>query len=178
MKLLILDKDGTLVKSCSGQEFIQAPDDQELFPGVYSVLQKWRDDGWKMAIASNQGGVAEGYKSLESAIEEVRYCLYLGSPMIEVGCLCPDFEGVECYEVRKHAVFTPKERGEKYQALEGTFRKPMPGMLQYLILQFLPLPPDGPIEVLYVGDRPEDESAALAAGVEFLWAHEWRGDRQ
>lgn len=173
MKLLILDKDGTLIRSRSGKQFVQAPDDQELLPGVYSTLQRWRDEGWKMAIASNQAGVAAKHKTLEEAIEELRYCLYLGSPMIEVGCLCPDFKGLECYEVWKHALFTPKDRGEKYEKLQGTYRKPNPGMLHYLISQFHRLPGDGSMEVLYVGDRPEDEAAALAAGVGFQWAHHW-----
>jgi len=29
-------------------------------------------------------------------------------------------------------------------------------------------------EVLYVGDRPEDEQAAAAATVPFMWADKWR----
>ena len=29
-------------------------------------------------------------------------------------------------------------------------------------------------QILYVGDRPEDEQAAKAAGVDFMWADEWR----
>jgi phosphoglycolate phosphatase-like HAD superfamily hydrolase len=28
-------------------------------------------------------------------------------------------------------------------------------------------------EFLMVGDRPEDEQAAAAAGIPFQWAHEW-----
>jgi D-glycero-D-manno-heptose 1,7-bisphosphate phosphatase len=29
-------------------------------------------------------------------------------------------------------------------------------------------------EFLMVGDRPEDEQAAAAAGIPFTWAEEWR----
>ena len=29
--------------------------------------------------------------------------------------------------------------------------------------------------VVFVGDRPEDEQAEIAAGVSFEWADEWRG---
>ncbi len=29
-------------------------------------------------------------------------------------------------------------------------------------------------EILFVGDRPEDEQAAAAAGVRFMWADAWR----
>ena len=38
-KLLILDKDGTLVRPKSGGRFVQSPDDQELIPGVVEVLE-------------------------------------------------------------------------------------------------------------------------------------------
>ena len=30
------------------------------------------------------------------------------------------------------------------------------------------------VEVLFVGDRTEDEQSAAAAGVAFQWADEWR----
>lgn len=176
-KLLILDKDGTLIKSRSGNEFVQSPDDQELLPGVVEAIAQYAADGWKMAIASNQGGVAAGHKTIDSAVDEMRYCLSLLHPYVKVGCLCPDFEGIECFEVWQHALFTPIDRGVEYRDYYGTFRKPNPGMLMYLISQFNRLPGDGSMEVLYVGDRPEDEQAAINAGVSFMWAHEWRGDR-
>jgi len=32
-----------------------------------------------------------------------------------------------------------------------------------------------PEEILFVGDRPEDEQAAANAGVAFQWAADWRG---
>lgn len=28
-----------------------------------------------------------------------------------------------------------------------------------------------------VGDRPEDQECAEKAGIAFMWAHEWRGDK-
>ncbi|MFO0448776.1 MAG: hypothetical protein ACK52I_08960 [Pseudomonadota bacterium] len=31
-----------------------------------------------------------------------------------------------------------------------------------------------PSEILFIGDRPEDEESAKAANIPFIWAHEWR----
>ncbi|KAM3093202.1 HAD hydrolase-like protein [Phormidesmis sp. 146-12] len=50
------------------------------------------------------------------------------------------------------------------------FRKPGPGMLKLAIDNH---PSD---RILYVGDRPEDEGAAAAAGIPFKWAHEFLGE--
>jgi D-glycero-D-manno-heptose 1,7-bisphosphate phosphatase len=47
------------------------------------------------------------------------------------------------------------------------WRKPAPGML----LQALEDLGAVPGEVLMIGDRPEDQAAALAAGVPFQWVN-------
>lgn len=54
----------------------------------------------------------------------------------------------------------------------GLFRKPNPGMIYAALLNH----GNGnqPNEYLLVGDRPEDEQAAAAAGVRFMWAEQWR----
>ncbi|HMA77901.1 MAG TPA: HAD family hydrolase, partial [Candidatus Paceibacterota bacterium] len=63
MKLAIFDKDGTLTTPASDAEFVQHPEDQILLPGVSEGVAAMAADGWTIAIASNQGGVAAGYKS-------------------------------------------------------------------------------------------------------------------
>lgn len=55
-KLVIFDKDGTLVEPISGGTFVQHPHDQRLRPGVAEKLEQLRGDGLMMAIASNQDG--------------------------------------------------------------------------------------------------------------------------
>ena len=44
-KLLILDKDGTLVRPKSGNEFVQHPEDQELLPGVVEAIARYAANG-------------------------------------------------------------------------------------------------------------------------------------
>jgi histidinol phosphatase-like enzyme len=58
LKLLLLDKDKTLVRPKSGAKFISHPEDQELIPGIAEALTHYRGNDWKPVIVTNQGGVA------------------------------------------------------------------------------------------------------------------------
>lgn len=233
-KLLLLDKDGTLVSPASGSTFPQNPKDQQLLPGVAEMLSRYVADGWLPVIVSNQGGcawqttdagnIAPGmlvkiqgqekrvravnsdpddenqiwlecdrpasfglwaddpvqfrFKSEDEAIEEMRYCQELTG--IDLALFCPD-DGSTCYRVRKghdrpwnRVPFSRKN--EEF----GSFRKPGPGMLNFAVSYYLR--PDVirndwakiKQQSLMIGDRPEDQQAAHAAGVPFTWAGEWR----
>lgn len=176
-KLLILDKDGTLVKPRSVDRFPQHPQDQELLPNVSETLERYAAEGWTMAIASNQGGVAAGYKTLEDAIEEMKYCSRISG--IDHILFCPDFEGNQCYSVARnrmskdgdYSVLSSKHFKREFQFPDfpGQYRKPNPGMLEILIILNMV------DKCLYVGDRPEDEAAAQAAGIPFQWAKDFFG---
>lgn len=146
-------------------------------------------DGWKACIISNQGGIAAGHKSLESTIAEMRFCLEL-FPQISEAYFCPDFEGMDCWRVwgdcsEEHRIKYENEivlipqGGHDAMEIESyrdgpspskNFRKPGPGMLR-LAIENHPAS-----EVLYVGDRPEDEQAAAAAGIPFAWASDFLRD--
>jgi D-glycero-D-manno-heptose 1,7-bisphosphate phosphatase len=165
-KLLLLDKDGTLVHPTHGK-FVDAPWHQAPIPGVAAALDRYQAEGWKLCIISNQGGVAAGHKSLDSCILEMRYCLEL-FPQIREAFFCPDFEGKDCWRVwgdckEPHRILYGDGwtmSGDKL----APFRKPEPGMLQ------LAMDIHSPGQTLYIGDRPEDEAAAAAAGVPFDFA--------
>ncbi|MFM6668883.1 MAG: hypothetical protein ACKPJO_01895, partial [Dolichospermum sp.] len=54
----------------------------------------------------------------------------------------------------------------------GNFRKPHPGMLNYgktLYTNYA---------YMMVGDRPEDKQCADNANVHFMWAEDWRNNKQ
>jgi D-glycero-D-manno-heptose 1,7-bisphosphate phosphatase len=167
MKLLLLDKDGTLVKPASGAKFVNKPWDQAILPGVAEALDRYVAEGWKPAIVSNQGGVIAGHKSLNEAIAEMRFCLEL-LPKIEEAYFCPD-NGETCWRVWDKDSIEYRLGGWIVENLnlQGQFRKPKPGMIR------LAFEIHAPTEVLFVGDRSEDEAAAAAARIPFLWAEEW-----
>lgn len=225
-KLIVFDKDGTLVKPKSGGTFVQHPHDQELLPGVAQKLKQLWADGWTMAIASNQGGCAEfeiladeikpgmivdldgeyakvqevestsrnthiltnlgrstisglfnaRYKSIDEATEEMRFAMELTG--IYQGVFCPDSTAsigeniVHCVILDDQTFRTAPETIESCRHQLGLevngFRKPNPGMLQYLA--DVTVLPKG---LTFVGDRPEDQQAAGAAGFQFHWAKDF-----
>lgn len=168
-KLLLLDLDGT-VRRCKSnpQGFINDPKDQELIEGVEEAIARYASEGWSIVGITNQGGVAAGHKSLEDAIAEQAYTLLL-LPQIEIILFCPDFEGRQCWKVGGGS---SGEVGYAFPFV-GTYRKPNPGMLELAQALY-----HNPQEILYVGDRSEDEQAGAAAGVRFMWAEEWWTGKQ
>ncbi len=180
--LLILDKDGTLVTPKSGKKFVQYPQDQMLLPGVEEGLLKTLDFGIEMVIASNQGGIAMGYKTEAQAIEEMIFCMNLCPSTFRFALFCPDMDGDQCILVTPTGSFEPIGKGTKDASLmldelgvnpddvPSFYRKPEPGMLYAAMLKIGATPE----ECLFVGDREEDEQAAEAAGIEFQAASYWR----
>ena len=102
-KLIIFDKDKTLVKPKSRGRFVNFPKDQVLLTGVDEKIQRLREEGVLMAIATNQGGVSAGHKSLGSAKAELSYVMKLTK--IKHGILCPDMGG------RRACALTPDGDG-------------------------------------------------------------------
>ncbi|MEG4915738.1 HAD-IIIA family hydrolase [Microcoleus sp. B7-D4] len=172
MNLLLLDKDGTLIFPKSGAKFVGDPWDQEPLPRIAETLKKYAADGWEMAIISNQGGVAAGHKSLENCILEMKFALHL-FPQIKEAYFCPDFEGKECWRTwgdcgkDSRILYNQNSWETTDLQIDGKFRKPNAGML-LLTASFYNFD-----EILYVGDRPEDEGAALAANISFKWASDF-----
>ncbi|BDM83225.1 HAD-IIIA family hydrolase [Acaryochloris marina] len=167
MKLIILDKDGTLTTPKSGKNFVQKPEDQILLPGVLDAVRWHTLQGHMLIIVSNQGGVSAGYKTIAEVILEMKYCLHLLRG-IQSAYFCPDFEGNQCWHVERQS-----SSQVEVLRFRGRMRKPGDGMIQQALL-------DHPCvsEILFIGDRPEDEQAAQAAGVDFQDAESWRQPRE
>lgn len=170
IKLLLLDLDGTVREPISNSKFINKPDDQKIINGVPEAIVKYA--GWNKIGITNQGGVASGFKALEDAIKEQQYTLEL--IWLDAILFCPDMDGKSCWVVE------PMINQPYCVTMPGVnFRKPEPGMLHFarrLAWNWKGShATDGVEECLMIGDRPEDEQAAKVAGINFLWAHHWRG---
>lgn len=167
----MLDKDGTLISPVSGETFPRNPEDQKLLPGVEPAIIHYKAHGWHISIASNQGGVAAGKKTIYDAIAEMQFALELLD--LDSAYFCPDFEGMVCWHTTKNHCHKVSDNTAAKQFV-GSFRKPSAGMLLHEknwveIVEGMKLS-----EFVFVGDRPEDEQAAQAAGATFIWAHDWR----
>lgn len=167
MNLLFVDCDGTIREPASGETFIQHPKDQRIIEGADEVIFRYRRQGWTIIGITNQGGVAAGHKSIEDAIAEQQYTLEIFPDIFWI-CFCPD-DGQTAYIVTRKRV---RKFGRE---LFANFRKPGCGMVELIIREFLKggMSPTHST-YLMVGDRPEDEQCAAAAGIDFLWADQWR----
>lgn len=167
MSKIFLDLDGTVRRTKSGATFINEPFDQELIPGVKEAIARHQDD--IIIGITNQGGVGAGFKTIKNCLLEQQETLRLIPEMVAI-YLCPD-GGNSLWAVgRDEQGFKTHEflRTRFYQA----FRKPDCGMLQYACTDLFNS--EIPLSSLMVGDRPEDEQAAKNAGINFMWAEDWR----
>lgn len=166
-KLAIFDIDGTLTEitpeALARNPRLVTPNalgEQQPIAGVVEKLAKLKRAGVQIALATNRGGVAWGYTTLEEAETLAREAA--------TQCGIPD---VPVYVCPYHA----KARGPRAVAAyaqENDCRKPAPGML----LQAMEVIGIDPAETIFVGDMETDKEAAERAGVGFAWAGEFFGD--
>ena len=177
-KLLILDKDGTLTTTVSGKKFVSSPVDQKVIPGMDSALIYANKKGYTIAVASNQGGIKAGHKTKLDTIKEfnVLHVLY---PEISVSLFCPD-DGETVYKIDYEFNSSTQiaRKDLPFGETQPLFRKPQAGMLEFLVSDLLPLEAKLWDNVLYIGDRHEDEAAAIDAGITFIWADVFAKDYQ
>lgn len=160
----IFDIDGTLTRitdeALANNPRLVTPNslgEQEAIPGVTEKLATLKQAGVKIALATNRGGVAWGFVSLEMTEKIVREAAEL--------CGIPDAPTYFC-------PYHSKARGPRAipeLAIAHECRKPMPGML----IQAMKESGFRPKDTVYVGDGGADFGAAQAANVQFYWANEY-----
>lgn len=155
-KLIIFDVDGTLTATQSGATFRKTADDWIWLPSRLTKLRELKEAGTELAVATNQGGVAFGYMSED----DIRR---------ELSIMCNQANITYLWVCYAH----PKASVEGYAEEIDLFdRKPSPGMLMKAMLKERVTVR----ETLFVGDRDEDEVAAKAAGIDFMWAEDFFAD--
>lgn len=154
--LYIFDKDGTICQSKSSKTFINDVNDQELIPGTLEKIQSLKANGHKIAITSNQGGVAFGYMSYNMANQIMIHAKKL-------------IEADYYFFCAHHPEATIKEFKE-----DCICRKPKSGMLLYAMLEFGIKRQD----TIFIGNRPEDVEAAKNVNVVFIYADDFFGRRE
>jgi len=154
VRLLFLDRDGTLNKTLNGRP-PNAPGEVELLPNTNQVLARWVTEGWRPVVITNQGGVASGYMSEAQAHAVQEAVISALQVAVEVSFLCPHMAGAS---VAKYDLDCPN-------------RKPRPGFILAALDQFGARPQD----CLFVGDSITDQQAAEAVDVPFQWADQFFG---
>lgn len=61
-KVVFLDRDGTINQEVT---YLYRPEDLVILPGVPQALKLFRENGFRLAVVTNQAGIARGYYTVE-----------------------------------------------------------------------------------------------------------------
>ena len=140
-KLIIFDRDGVI--NYDSHEYIKSPEEWHAIPGSLEKIVRLNKAGCKIAVASNQSGIARGLYSeatLQKIHQKMQDELTKIGGHIDAIAYCPHHPDENC-----------------------ACRKPKPKMLLDLMRQFNVTPK----ETLFIGDKETDRKAAKAAGCDF-----------
>ena len=142
-KAILLDYDGTIRKTKSGEKYPTTPEDIEILPNRAKILKQYQEKGYLLLGVSNQSFVAKGVFTLEQA----QQCFENTHEML----------GVDI-----NYLFCP------HQAYPQVCycRKPMSGMG----VQFTEKYKLDPSQCIMVGDMKTDQTFAERCGFQFISA--------
>jgi D-glycero-D-manno-heptose 1,7-bisphosphate phosphatase len=143
IKLAILDRDGVI--NTESPAYIKTPEEWHAIPGSLEAIKRLNDAGIKVAVATNQSGVARGLYDLamlERIHEKMTQSLREVGGHIDFIAFCPHHPDEKC-----------------------DCRKPNPGML-IQIGKTLQIDLQ---QAVMIGDRDTDLQAAEAAGATFIF---------
>ncbi len=150
-KLIILDRDGVINED--SDEYVKAPEEFIFIEGSLEAIVKLNRAGIKVAVATNQSGIARGLFT-EKTLQAMHYKLMLAlqekGGHIDKILYCPHNEKDNCL-----------------------CRKPLPGMIQDL-LDLFEVPA---YETVVIGDSLRDLQAGQAAGCDTLLVRTGKGTR-
>ena len=150
-KAVLLDYDGTLRETHSGEILPRTPDDVRVLPNRTAVLRRYEADGYRLLGVSNQSGCSR----------DPDHDYYVSPENAEAGLQrTDDLLGVEI----EHT-FCPHKAGVP-QCYCG---KPMPGRG----VEFIEKYKLNPSACVFVGDLKSDETFARRCGFQFVHADEF-----
>ena len=140
MKLVILDRDGTINKD--SDQYIKSPAEWQPVPGSLEAIARLTQRGWRVVVATNQSGIARGLfdmSTLNAIHGEMHRAVGQAGGRIDAIFFCPHAADSNC-----------------------ECRKPKPGLLREIAARF-GVELEG---VPMIGDSLRDVQAAAAAGAQ------------
>ncbi len=137
MKLIILDRDGVI--NHDSDAYIRSPQEWRPLPGSLEAIARLCKAGYRIAVASNQSGVARGLFDLSTLMAihtKMHQAVAAAGGRIDAIFFCPHGPEAGC-----------------------ACRKPKPGLFVEILERFKV----APIEVQAIGDQLRDLQAAHAA---------------
>ena len=114
MKLLILDRDGTLNRS--RDDYVASPDEWEALPGALEAVARLNQGGWRVVLATNQSGIGRGLfdmASLNAIHAKMHRQLAAVGARVEAVFFCPHAPEDAC-RCRKPAPGLFEQIGERF----------------------------------------------------------------
>lgn len=139
-KFIVLDRDGVI--NFDSPDFIKSPEEWIPIPGSLAAIARLNQAGYKVAVATNQSGVARGLydlKMLEAIHEKMRRLLKDENGYVDGIFFCPHGPEDNC-----------------------DCRKPKPGLIEQIAEHFNFNIKE--TEVWCIGDSLRDLEAAYSAG--------------
>jgi D-glycero-D-manno-heptose 1,7-bisphosphate phosphatase len=161
--VLYLDLDGTVRqgKDDALGRFVNGPEDVVVFPEAVTQMRAWKAQGGRIVGVSNQGGIALGLVTYETVAAAMWETQGQAGDLFDKMCFCVHHPDAKEPEMAR-----------------CWCRKPSPGLVIEAALglaaRYGEIYP--PHMALFVGDRDEDQECARIAGIDFMWAHQWRAD--
>lgn len=140
MKLVILERDGTLNMPPAGDDFVATPDDWYPLPGALEAVARINRLGWHVVVATNQPGLGRGLfdvATLNAVHAKMHRLLSAAGGRIDAVFYCPHAPGEGC-----------------------GCRKPAPGLFEQICERYGLSAAD----VLVVGDNADHLQAGAAVG--------------
>jgi len=140
MKLLILDRDGTINQD--SDQYIKSPAEWKPIPGSLEGIARLTQGGWRIVVATNQSGIARGLfdmATLNAIHAEMHRAVVQAGGRIDAIFFCPHAADSNC-----------------------ECRKPKPGLLREIGSRLDVELKDVPM----IGDTLRDVEAAAAVGAQ------------
>ncbi|MBS7808104.1 D-glycero-beta-D-manno-heptose 1,7-bisphosphate 7-phosphatase [Variovorax sp. PCZ-1] len=139
MKLIILDRDGTI--NFDRDDYVKSPEQWQPLPGALEAIARLNQAGWHVVVATNQSGLGRGLfdaAALNAMHAKMHKLLAAVGGKIDAVFYCPH---------------TPEDHCD--------CRKPAPGLFAQILQRHGVDPKDTTVHS--VGDTPRDLQAAVAA---------------
>lgn len=114
MKLLILDRDGTLNRS--RDDYVASPDEWEPLPGALEAVARLNQEGWRVVLATNQSGIGRSQfdmAALNAIHAKMHRQLAVAGGRVDAVFFCPHAPEDACH-CRKPAPGLFEQIGERY----------------------------------------------------------------
>lgn len=140
--------------------FVSGPSDVRVFPEALARIREWKERGGRVAIVSNQGGIALGFVTRDAVLAAMEETQIQLDNLLDFALMCPHHPDAKD-PVMAYCWCRKPSAGAIIEAAYGLGNR--------FPAEYYP-----PHLALFVGDRPEDEQCAQAANVRFMWAKDWR----